>query len=39
MKKIHSNLKPNDFPFGDEINNQLKSIDENFEEVKSSSVK
>jgi hypothetical protein len=39
MKKIYSNLKPNDFPFGDEINQQLQNIEDNFNEVKGNSIK
>ena len=33
MKEIHFNLKPNDLTFGKDINEELRSISENFQDV------
>lgn len=35
MKGIHYNLKPNEILFGDDINEELRSIHENFQEIES----
>lgn len=36
MKDIHFNLKPNELTFGKDINEELRSIDENFKEIDNS---
>jgi len=33
MKDIDFNLKTNEYPIGDQVNEELRSIDENFKEI------